>query len=59
MAKTYSFDALGLLHGSHGESLYNNHHPRKRGVDVPISFVSALGKKKEGFQYLSAYRPVF
>lgn len=54
MAKTYSFDALGLLHGSMDESLYNIITLATRAFDVPISFVSAL-EKKEGFQYLSAY----
>lgn len=54
MAKTYSFDALGLLHGSMDESLYNIITLATRAFDVPISFVSVL-EKKEGLQYLSAY----
>jgi K+-sensing histidine kinase KdpD len=54
MARTYSFEALGLLHGSMDESLYNIIALASQALDVPISFVSVL-EKEEGIQYLSAY----
>ena len=54
MAKTYTFEALGLLHGSMNESLFNINTLATRVFGVPISFVSVL-ENKEGLQYLSSY----
>ncbi len=54
MAKTYTFEALGLLHGSMNESLLNINTLATRVFGVPVSFVSVL-ERHEGRQYISAY----
>ncbi|MCB5199310.1 GAF domain-containing protein [Loktanella sp. TSTF-M6] len=54
MAKTYTFEALGLLHGSMDESLVNINILASRVFGVPISFVSVL-ETQEGRQYISTY----
>ncbi len=54
MAKTYTFEALGLLHGSMNESVLNIITLASRVLGVPISFVSVL-ERKEARQYISAY----
>ncbi|MEQ6248701.1 ATP-binding protein [Sulfitobacter sp. HNIBRBA3233] len=54
MAKTYTFEALGLLHGSMDDSLKNINTLASRVFGVPISFVSVL-EKQDGRQYISTY----
>lgn len=54
MAKTYTFEALGLLHGSMNESLLNINTLATRVFGVPISFISVL-EKQAGRQYISTY----
>ncbi|KIN71462.1 GAF sensor hybrid histidine kinase [Sulfitobacter guttiformis KCTC 32187] len=54
MAKTYTFEALGLLHGSMDEGLLNINTLATRVFGVAVSFVSVL-ERQEGRQYMSAH----
>ena len=53
MAKTYSFEVLGLLHSSVDESVHNIVTLASSVLNVPISYVSVLDNLK-GRQYVSA-----
>lgn len=53
MAKTYTFEALGLLHCGVDESILNIVTLASRVLDAPISYVSVLEMQK-GRQYVSA-----
>lgn len=54
MAKTYTFEALGLLHSSVDESVHNIVTLASRVLNVPISYLSVL-ENLNGRQYVSAF----